>query len=194
VQAQAATPAVGFVGSDTPDLYADRLRAFRLGLKATGYTEGKNVAIEYRWAEGRNDRLPTLTVELVQRQVAVIVVTTTPSALAAKAATTTIPIVFFVAGDPVQIGLVTSLSQPGGNLTGATTLTLEVGAKRLELLHEMVPSANTIAVLVNPASPTLALLPPFNRETYKLQLAFSGFRFLSSKPARNVTSRPPSHA
>jgi putative tryptophan/tyrosine transport system substrate-binding protein len=123
--AQAAMPVVGFVGSDTPDLYADRLRAFRLGLKVAGFAEGQNVAIAYRWAEGRNDRLPTLTAELVQRQVAVIVATTTPSALAAKAATTTTPIVFFVAGDPVQLGLVASLNQPGGNLTGATTLTLD---------------------------------------------------------------------
>jgi putative ABC transport system substrate-binding protein len=145
-QAQTTIPAVGFVGSDTPDLYADRLRAFRLGLKVAGFTEGQNVAIEYRWAEGRNDRLPALTADLVGRQVAVIVATTTPSALAAKAATATIPIVFFVAGDPVQLGLVASLRQPGGNLTGATTLTLEVGAKRLELLREMVPAATLYAV------------------------------------------------
>ena len=105
VQAQAAIPVVGFVGSDTPDLHADRLRAFRLGLKVAGFTEGKNVAIEYHWAEGRNDRLPALTAELVQRQVAVIVAATNPSALAVKAATATTPIVFFVAGDPVQLGL-----------------------------------------------------------------------------------------
>jgi ABC-type uncharacterized transport system substrate-binding protein len=157
-QAQTTIPAVGFVGSDTPDLYADRLRAFRLGLKVAGYTEGQNVAIEYRWAEGRNDRLLALTADLVGRQVAVIVATTTPSALAAKAATATIPIVFFVAGDPVQLGLVASLRQPGGNLTGATTLTLEVGAKRLELLREMVPAATHYAVLVNPTSPNLAAI------------------------------------
>ena len=155
-QAQAIMPVVGFVGSDTPDLYADRLRAFRLGLKVTGFVEGRNVTIEYRWAEGRNDTLPALTADLVHRQMAVLVATTTPSALAAKAATTTIPIVFFVAGDPVQLGLVESLNRPGRNLTGATTLTLEVGAKRLELLHEMVPAATIIAVLVNPTSPNLA--------------------------------------
>ena len=153
---QRAMAVIGFVGSDSPDLYAGRLRAFRLGLKATGFIEGQNVAIEYRWAEGRNDSLPALTNDLVRRQVAVIVATTTPSALAATAATKTIPIVFFVAGDPVELGLAASLNRPGGNLTGATTLTLEVGKKRLELLHEMIPTATSIAVLVNPTSPNLA--------------------------------------
>jgi putative ABC transport system substrate-binding protein len=149
-------PVVGFVGSDTPDLYAGRLRAFRLGLRVIGFEEGRNVVIEYRWAEGRNDRLAALTDDLIGRKAAVIVAPTTPSALAAKAATQTIPIVFFVAGDPVQLGLVASLARPGRNITGATTLTLEVGAKRLELLHEMVPTAKVIAALVNPTSPNLA--------------------------------------
>jgi putative ABC transport system substrate-binding protein len=153
---QPGMPTIGFVGSDSPHLYADRLRAFRLGLKVTGFIEGQNVAIEYRWAEGRNDRLPALTADLVSRQVTVIVATTTPSALAAKATTKTVSIVFFVAGDPVELGLVASLNRPGGNLTGATTLTLEVGPKRLELLHEMVPNAMIIALLVNPTSPNLA--------------------------------------
>jgi putative tryptophan/tyrosine transport system substrate-binding protein len=153
---QPAMPVIGFVGSDSPDLYADRLRAFRLGLKVTGFIEGQSVATEYRWAEGRNDRLPALTTDLLRRQVAVIVAPTTHSALAAKAATETIPIVFFVAGDPVELGLVTSRNRPGGNLTGATTLTLEVGAKRLELLHEMVPTATIIGLLVNPTSPNIA--------------------------------------
>ena len=149
-------PTIGFVGSDSPDLYADRLRAFRLGLKSTGFIEGQNVAIEYRWAEGRNDNLPALTTDLVHRQVAVIVAPTTPSVLAAKAATDTIPIVFFVAGDPVDLGLVASLGRPSGNLTGATTLTLEVGPKWLQLLHEMVPNATSLALLINPTSPNLA--------------------------------------
>jgi len=149
-------PSVGFVGSDSPDTYTDRLRAFRLGLKSTGFIEGQNVVIEYRWAEGRNDKLPALTADLVQRQVTVIVAPTTPSVLAAKAATGVIPIVFFVAGDPVDLGLVTSLRQPGGNLTGATTLTLEVAPKWLELLHEMVPKATSLALLINPTSPNLA--------------------------------------
>ena len=160
VQAQPADklPTIGFIGSDSPDPYTDRLRAFRLGLKSTGFTEGQNAAIEYRWAEGRNDRLPELTAELVRRQVTVIVAPTTPSVLAAKAATKTIPIVFFTAGDPIDLGLVTSLRLPDSNLTGATTLTLEVGQKWVQLLHEMVPSATSLALLVNPTSPNLAKL------------------------------------
>jgi putative ABC transport system substrate-binding protein len=149
-------PVIGFLGSDSPDLYTDRLRAFRQGLKETGYVEGQNLAIEYRWAEGRNDKLSALVADLVRRQVAVIAAFTTPSALAVKAATSTIPIVFFTAGDPIALGLVASLNRPGGNLTGTTTLTLEVGAKWLQLLHEMVPTATTFALLVNPTSPNLA--------------------------------------
>jgi putative ABC transport system substrate-binding protein len=127
-----------------------------VGLKATGFIEGQNVAIEYRWAEGRNDKLPEFAVELVRRRVAVIVAPTTPSVLAAKAATKTIPIVFFTAGDPVDLGLVASLSRPDNNLTGATTLTLEVGPKWLQFLHEMVPHATSLALLINPTSPNLA--------------------------------------
>jgi putative ABC transport system substrate-binding protein len=156
VRAQQHAPLIGFIGSDTPDLYADRFRAFRLGLRVIGFNEGQNVAIEYRWAAGRNDQLPALTADLIRRKAGVIVAPTTPSALAAKAATDTIPIVFFVAGDPVQLGLVASLARPGGNLTGATTLTLEVGAKRLELFREMLPTAKIVATLVNPTSPNLA--------------------------------------
>ena len=140
-QPPAKLPTVGFIGSDSPDAYAVLLRAFRVGLKATGFIEDQNVAIEYRWAEGRNDKLPEFAVDLVRRQVAVIVAPTTPSVLAAKAATKTIPIVFFTAGDPVDLGLVASLSRPDSNLTGATTLTLEVGPKWLQFLHEMVPRA-----------------------------------------------------
>jgi putative tryptophan/tyrosine transport system substrate-binding protein len=122
----------GSLGSDTPDLYADHLRAFRLGLKVIGFNEGQNVAIEYRWAEGRNEQLPALTADLIRRKAGVIVAPTTPSALAAKATTETIPIVFFVAGDPVQLGLVASLARPGGNLTGATTLIVKAPWSQLD--------------------------------------------------------------
>jgi putative ABC transport system substrate-binding protein len=155
-QQPANLPTIGFIGSDSPDSYTDLLRAFRLGLKSTGFTEGQNVTIEYSWAEGRNDRLPQLTADLVRRQVAVLVAPTTPSVLVAKAATKTIPIVFFTAGDPVDLGLVASLSRPDSNLTGATTLTPEVEAKWLQLLHEMVPGAKSLALLINPTSPNLA--------------------------------------
>jgi putative ABC transport system substrate-binding protein len=156
VRAQQAIPVVGFLGSDSADLYADRLRALRQGLKETGYIEGQNLAIEYRWAEGRNDRLPALAADLVGRQLVVIATSTTPGVLALKAATTTIPIVFFIAGDPVGLGLVASINRPGGNLTGTTTTTLEVGSKWLELLHEVAPTATTFALLLNPTSPNLA--------------------------------------
>jgi putative tryptophan/tyrosine transport system substrate-binding protein len=153
---QPRTPVVGFLGSDSPDQYVARLQAFRQGLKEAGYIDGQNLAIEYRWAQGRNDQLPALAADLVRGQLAVIVASTTPSVLALKAATRTIPIVFFIAGDPVALGLVASLNRPGGNLTGTTTLTLEVGSKWLQLLHEMVTKGTTFALLVNPSSPELA--------------------------------------
>src|SRR5262252_6837832 len=156
--AQHATgPVIGLLGSETPDWYADRLRAFREGLGETGYVEGRNVTIDYRWAEGRNDRLPPLAAELVQQQVALIATLgNTSSAQAAKAATSTIPIVFRIAADPVEVGLVASLARPGGNLTGVTTLGVEVGPKQLALLHELVPAASVVALLVNPTNPALA--------------------------------------
>jgi ABC-type uncharacterized transport system substrate-binding protein len=154
---QTAIPVLGFLSSASPDLYSDRLRTFRQGLKEAGYVEGQNVEIDYRWAEGHNDRLSVLAAELVHRQVAVIAAAGgTPSALAAKAATTTMPIVFGVAVDPVEVGLVASLSRPGGNLTGVTNLNAEVGPKRLELLHELLPAATNLGVLIDPTSPTLA--------------------------------------
>src|SRR6266487_6063521 len=153
---QPAMPVIGFLGSAEPDLYVDRLSGFHLGLKEAGYIEGQNVAIEYRWAEGRNDRLPVLAAELVQRQVTVIVAGGgTASALAAQAATAAIPIVFAVAVDPVEVGLVASLNRPVGNLTGVTNLNVEVGPKRLELLHELLPAATIFAVLIDPTTPTI---------------------------------------
>jgi putative tryptophan/tyrosine transport system substrate-binding protein len=153
---QQAVPVVGVLSAEWPNLISDRLRAFHDGLRETGYVEGRNLAIEYRWAEGRNDRLPALAAELVRRQVTVIVATSTPAVLAARIATTTIPIVFFVAADPVKLGLVTSLSRPEGNLTGVITLNVEVAAKRLQLLHELVPTATIVALLVNPSNTALA--------------------------------------
>src|SRR3974390_2165810 len=153
---QATTPVIGFLGSDSPELYTNRLRAFRRGLRDAGYIESENAAIEYRWANGDNNRLPALAAELVGLRVAVLVASTTPAALALKAATTSIPIVFFIAGDPVALGLVASLNRPGGNITGTTALTLEAGKKWLQLLQEAVPVATEFAVLINPTSPNLA--------------------------------------
>jgi putative tryptophan/tyrosine transport system substrate-binding protein len=154
---QSAMPVIGFLSSASPRLSEQRLRPFREGLKEAGYVEGQNVEIDYRWAEGQNDRLPALAAQLVQRRVAVIVAAGgTPSAVVAKAATSMIPIVFGVAVDPVKVGLVASLNRPGGNLTGVTNLNVEVGPKRLELLRELLPSVTVIAVLVNPASPAIA--------------------------------------
>jgi putative tryptophan/tyrosine transport system substrate-binding protein len=155
VQAQQpAMPVIGFLSS-SPQAYVARLRAFAQGLKEEGYIEGQNVAIEYRWAEDHDDRLPALAAELVHRQATVIAAGGSPSSLAAKAATATIPIVFETASDPVTLGLVASLNRPGGNLTGVTNLNVEVGQKRLELLREMLPAATTIAVLVNPSAPAV---------------------------------------
>src|SRR5262249_11109640 len=156
---QPAMPAIGFLDPRSPDIYADRLRAFRQGLKDTGYVEGETVAIVYRWAENQYDRLPVLAAELVRRNVAVIDATGGPaSGLAAKAATTTVPIVFVVPDDPVRLGLVASLAQPGGNLTGINIFTVELVAKRLEFLRELLPTATRVAVLVNPSEAA-------NRET-----------------------------
>ena len=149
---QAAMPVIGFLDPRSPDGLADRLRGFRQGLKDAGFVEGQNAAIEFRWAENQNDRLPTLAVELVRRQVTVIATLAT-GAMAAKAATTTIPVVFLIGEDPVRLGLVASLAQPGGNLTGINLISGELTAKRLELLREIVPSATRAAVLVNPTGP-----------------------------------------
>jgi putative tryptophan/tyrosine transport system substrate-binding protein len=151
---QRSIPVIGYLSSRSPDESRHLVEAFRMGLKAGGYVEGQNVAIEYRWGEGQYGRLPALAADLVRRGVAVLVTTGgEPSVLAAKAATSAIPIVFTVGGDPVKLGLVASLNRPGGNVTGVTTVSAELEAKRLGLLRELVPSATSIAVLVNPTRP-----------------------------------------
>jgi len=147
---------IGFVNSSSPDLYVPFVRAWRQGLGETGYAEGRNVAIEYRWAMGHYDRVPALIAELLHRPVAVLAATTGPVALAAKATNTAVPIVFTGGFDPVELGLVASLARPGGNMTGVTQLTIEVGPKRLELMHELLPAASTMALLVNPNNPVIA--------------------------------------
>jgi putative ABC transport system substrate-binding protein len=149
---QGTMPTIGFLDTRSPEMMGDRLRTFRQGLKESGYVERENVTIEYRWAEGQLNRVPELAAELVRRPVAAIAATSTVSALAAKAATTTIPIVFVTGADPVKDGLVASLARPGGNLTGVNFLTAELTAKRLLLLRELVPSAERVAVLVNPGN------------------------------------------
>jgi len=153
---QPAVPVVGFINSASPKSYGRPLAAFLKGLGEVGYMDDRNVVIEYRWAEDRIDRLPAMAADLVRREVAVIAATSTQAALAAKAATTAIPIVFEMAGDPVKGGLVASLGRPGGNVTGVTQLNVEVAPKRLELLHELLPTATVVALLVNPANRALA--------------------------------------
>jgi putative ABC transport system substrate-binding protein len=152
---QPAMPVVGLLNPTSPEAFADRLRAFRHGLKEADFVEGENVAIEYRWAEGQYGRLPALAAELVRRQVAVIAATGgSPVALAAKAATATIPIIFTIPEEPVRLGLVASLARPGGNATGVNFFVAELGSKQLGLLHELIPAAARVGLLVNPNDPT----------------------------------------
>ena len=152
-QQSAAVPVIGFLSGATFETMRDYVGAFKRGLAEVEFIDGRNLAIEYRWAEHHNDRLPALAVDLVRQQVAVIVAgASTPGALAAKAATQTIPIVFFVGTDPVKVGLVASLAHPGGNITGITVLNVELIAKSIELAHQLMPAGTTIAVLVNPAN------------------------------------------
>jgi putative ABC transport system substrate-binding protein len=160
---QPAMPVIGFLGPASPGPYAPYVASFRQGLREGGYVEGQNVAIDYRWAENQNDRLPALAAELVRRQVSVIVTLAT-GAMAAKAATTTIPVVFLLGDDPVRLGLVASLARPGGNMTGLNLFSGEMSAKRMEILREILPGATRVAVLVNPTGPnaetTLRDVPP----------------------------------
>ena len=149
-------PVVGFLNGASAESYARFLREFRRGLNSMGFIEGQNVTVEYRWAEGHYERLPDMAADLIRRGVTVIAATSTPAALAAKAATATIPVVFTTASDPVGLGLVASLARPGGNMTGATQLNMELGPKRLELMHQLLPKATTIALVVNPTNPRVA--------------------------------------
>jgi ABC-type uncharacterized transport system substrate-binding protein len=153
---QAAMPVLGFLSSGAPEFFVSPLAAYARGLRESGYREGQNVAIEYRWSQADNDRLPELAADLVRRRVTVISAFGPPSALAAKGATATIPVVFVTGVDPVKLGLVASLNRPGGNLTGVVTLSGELGPKRLELLHELVPAVTIVALLVNPTNPKTA--------------------------------------
>jgi putative tryptophan/tyrosine transport system substrate-binding protein len=152
VRAQRPVPVIGFLNTRAPEQDAHLLAAFREALREAGYIEDRNVTIEYRWAEGHNDRLPALAADLVRRQVTVIAANS-QATVAAKAATSTIPIVFITGADPVQVGFISSLNRPGGNLTGVTSLDTELGRKRLQLLHELLPNAGTIAALINPTFP-----------------------------------------
>jgi putative ABC transport system substrate-binding protein len=153
---QTGKPVVGFLNGASAENYARFANEFRRGLNEMGFIEGQNVLVEYRWADGHYDRLPELAADLVRRHVTVIAATSTPAALAAKAATTTIPIVFTTASDPVGLGLVANLARPGGNMTGATQLNMELGPKRLELMHQLLPKATAIALIVNPTNPAVA--------------------------------------
>jgi putative ABC transport system substrate-binding protein len=154
--AQLSMPVVGFLNGASAAGYTKYLTEFRRGINSMGFVEGQNVVVEYRWADGHYERLPELAADLVRRQVAVIAATSTPAALAAKKATATIPIVFTTGSDPVELGLVTNIARPNANVTGATQITMELGPKRVELLHQLVPKATVVAIAVNPDNPAVA--------------------------------------
>jgi putative tryptophan/tyrosine transport system substrate-binding protein len=154
---QSAMPVIGFLHSGSPEPFAHNIAAFRQGLNETGFVEGRNVAIEYRWARGQYERVPVLAADLVQSQVAIIAADGAGASLATKAATSTIPIVFMVGPDPVELGLVNSLNRPSGNITGISMFNVSLDAKRLELLRELVPAATTFALLINPKGPPAEL-------------------------------------
>jgi putative ABC transport system substrate-binding protein len=182
---QRAMPVIGMLTSRGPNDAPQLLAAFRQGLKETGFAEGQNVAIEYRFAENRNERLPALAADLVDRQVTLIAATTTPAALAAKAATTTIPIVFEGGSDPLRNGLVASLRRPGGNVTGVTQLNVVVAPKRLELLHELVPTATVMAILIDPTDPTNAETSSRDLQTAASSLGLE-LHFLNASTDRDL--------
>src|SRR5262245_39068266 len=182
----AAMPVIGFLHPQSPEGYVEPMRAFRQGLKDVGYVEGENVAIEYRWADNQSDRLPALAADLVRRRVAVIAAIGGPlSAFAAKAATATIPIVFNVGDDPVKYGLVASLARPGGNMTGVNFLSIELAAKRLELLRDLVGGLARVAVLVNPVNATNTELTLHDVETATRSVGLP-YRVLNADTAREI--------
>jgi len=155
---QATKPVIGLLGASAAETFTSRIKAFRQGLSAAGFVEGESVSIDARWADGAYDKLPSLAADLVKRQVALIVAFTTPAAKAAQAATTTVPILFTTIADPVQADLVSSLSHPGGNITGAGMMMVEVGPKLLDLFHQLVPKAATVGLLLNPANPNAPII------------------------------------
>ena len=182
---QSALPVIGFLDSRSPDVIADRLRAFRQGLKETGYIEGENLAIVYRYAENKVNQLPNLAADLVRFKVALIVTAGDDVALAAKAATTTTPIVFIASRNPVELGLVASLARPEGNATGINFLTSELVSKRLELLRELVPAANRVAALVNPTNVSSTEGTLRDLEVSGTSYGVASRHFLRGHPPRN---------
>jgi len=184
---QRAVPVIGFLGVETPDVFADRVRAFRQGLSEAGFVEGRNVALVFQWAGGNYDLLPTLASELVRQRVSLVVTGgTAAAARAAKAATATIPTVFYMGGDPVSLGLVTSLARPGGNLTGVTPLATELLPKRIELLHEIVPAATSVAFMANPNSTQPSQINEVENSAQALGLALHVLRATTDREFESI--------